>query len=251
MERRDPLALFTGKSQKIPQVTHNPAHFTPDYPESETRHQEKDPYNDQLTTPAQHEDTRLQAYKQRARVLVPDFNELYGTTKTKDGWRYVIDNRATGTFTTIANTTITAAVTLALTPRLAISRWPGAINAYLVLRQFSASAQSAISTVGSITVVYQDNIGGQQIPLACFVSNSSVNNGLVSLIPTPITDPDLTAVGTLIVTLTGTAPTVSIYDYQLSYSYAYLLPCLEGYETERIHEVLRGTSDVRSMVKSH
>jgi|SRR5579859_183636 len=248
--RRDVTTLFAGKQHSgVPQPLHQPPHYTPDYPESEAKKPLQDPYNEQLREPHRPQDTRLQAYKQRAKILDPEYNLLYGSTKTDGGWRYVIDNNAVGTVTTAANTAVTATVTLALAPHLAISRWPGAINAYLVIRQFSMSAQSAITTVGSIKVVYQDQIGGQQIPLACFVSNSSLNQGMTTLIPTPITDPDITAVGQLTVTLTGTTPTTSVYDWQLSFSYAYLLPCLEGYTQESINEVLKGTTDAPSYVK--
>lgn len=215
------------------------AHYSPDHPESEDRHLFEDPYQDQLTTPAHKHDERLQAFKQREKVLIPQLNALYGTIKTRDGWRYVIDNYITGTITTVANTAVNTTIKLTLAPNLFLSRWPGAISCFLVLRSFSMAPQSAITTVGAIDVLYQDTIGGQNIPIGDFVSNSSINNNMSILIPTPITDPSNTSVGIVTTTLTGTTPTVSAYNYQIGFSFAYLLPTLDGYMQESIHEVLR------------
>lgn len=226
--RRDPNLIFVGHP-----------HFTPDRPESEHLHPDlQEPLEEQLTAPRLPVDMRLRQYRHRDKVLIPEFNRSYGWDRVEESWRYLIDNVAKGTLTTIANTNVATTVTLLNAPNWHLSRWPGAIQLYLCIRTFSMAAQSAIGTVGSIDVQFQDAIGGQTIPLGDFVSNASFNQNVSIQIPTPITDPGLQTIGTLNVLLSGTTPTVSIYNWQMGISAAYVLPCLEGYEAESIHEVL-------------
>lgn len=215
-----------------------PPHFTPDRPEAETTHLEKDPFNKQLIDPINHTDTRPLALKRRMPVLEPEYNTLYGTGRSEGDWRYFVDNYAVGTLTTSANATVTTAVTLTLAPNWRLSQWPAAINLYLCIRKFSMAPQSAITTVGAIDVQYNDLIGGQLIPMGDFVSSSSIAYDVDTIIPTPITDPGITAVGNLLVKLSGTTPTTSVYNWQIAFSGVYLLPSLEGYGRESIRRVL-------------
>lgn len=226
--------IFTGK--------YSP-HVSPDRPEAVT---EKE-LEEQLTQPARKQDKRLRLYKEREKVLSPDYNKMYGSDRTIGGWRYCIDDWATGTVTTIANTAVAASVALAIRPNLRLSQWPGAVNAYMVLRWFSIAPQSAIGTVGVVDVVLVTN-EGINIPLCDIVSNSSANLDRQVLIPVPITDPNVTNIGNIIVTLTGTAPTTSVYSYQLGVSYAYLLASLRGYIKEETKEVIKGTTDVEQQL---
>lgn len=249
---RDPLEIFTGKSRTIPQTYSHPAHYTPDYPDAEDKVANDDPYNDQLETPAITHDPRLEMYKQRAPVLVPELNELYGSTKTKEGWRYTIDGViTTNTGATSVGATISKVLAFTNPIPVQLSKWPGAINAYLVLRYFSMAPQSAITTVGAITVTFQDAIGGFTIPLGNMVNNQSIQSDRDVIIPTPITDPGITTVGTIFVALAGAASTASDYNISLGFSLAYLLPCLEGYKVQAPHQVLRGTTDVLNTHNHH
>lgn len=217
-----------------------PPHYSPDRPDiGDLQHPMRDKYNEQLTEPLRHADPRHVAVKERAPVLEPDYNRLYGYGRSLNDWRYFIDCSAKGTFTTVANAAITQAVTLAASPNWRLSQWPAAINAFLCIRRFSMAAQSAIGTVGAIDVVFQDAVGGFTIPMGDFVSNASVFEDTDVLIPTPIVDPANVNIGTLTVTLTGTTPTVSVYNWQMAFSVAYLLPSLEGYSVESIHRVLK------------
>lgn len=212
-----------------------PPHFTPDHPDSsQGTHLEKDPFNAQLQL-----DTRPVAVKKSLPVLEPELNQLYGYGRSEGDWRYFIDNFATGTVTTIANTLVTKAVVLTNQPFWRLSQWPAAVHLYLCIRKFSMAPQSAITTVGAIDVQFQDSVGGFTIPLGDFVSSSNINEDITSIIPVPITDPGNVNVGNLLVTLAGTTPTVSIYNWQMAFSAVYLLPTLEGYEVEPRKRVLR------------
>lgn len=196
-------------------------------------------YNNQLKAPLPHHDHRHLAVKPRAPVLEPEFNQLYGSGRSEGDWRYFIDNFATGTLTTIANTQVTTAISLTNQPFWRSSQWPGAVSLYLCIRRFSMAPQSAITTVGAIDVQFQDAVGGMTIPLGDFVSSSSILEDTTIIIPTPITDPGNVKVGNLLVTLSGTTPTVSVYNWQMAFSGVYLAPTLEGYEVESIHRVLK------------
>lgn len=211
-----------------------PPHYTPDHPDSSQAENldTEDKYNKQLVV-----DPRPVMVKPREKILEPRFNRLYGTGRSKDDWRYFIDNYAKGTLTTVANTPVTTTVTLTNQPNWRLEQWPGGVHLYLCIRKFSMAPQSAITTVGAIDVIFVDQFGNT-IPMGDFESNSNIAYDVDSIIPTPITDPGNTAVGSLITTLAGTTPTVSVYNWQLAFSAVYVLPTIEGYETESVHRVL-------------
>lgn len=158
----------------------------------------------------------------------PEYNILYGSLRTEGGWRYTVDNIATGNVTTIAGATVTSAVSLAIAPFTRISQWPGAVQAYLVVRHFCVAPSTAtFTTAGELEIQYVDSIGGFIIPMADIINNQSFNSLDNSiLIPTPITDPSVKAIGTLNFTLSSGA-TVGTYLWQMGFAYAYLLPAPE------------------------
>lgn len=237
-KHRDPFQLFVGKPHNQA-VLPKQEHYTPDRPDSEDKVPDQDPYNSQLTNPLPTHDMRLAQYKQREKVLKPTYNVLYGNTSVEGAWRYEILATVTGnTGTTSANATITKSITLSAPLGARLVQWPGAIHGYLVLRYFSLAPQAAITTVGSINVTFLDAIGGYTVPLGNMVSSGSMQQDRDVIIPTPITDPNITTLGSLLVNLVGAAPTTSDYNFQLGFSVAYLLPSLHGYDQESIHEVL-------------
>lgn len=158
----------------------------------------------------------------------PEYNILYGSLRTEGGWRYTIDNIATGNVTTIAGAVTASPVSLAIPPFTRISQWPGAVQAYLVIRHFCVAPSTAtFATAGELEVQYVDSIGGFIIPLADIINSQSFNSlDNTILIPTPITDPSVKAVGTLNFALSAGA-TVGTYLWQMGFAYAYLLPAPE------------------------
>ncbi len=199
--------------------------------------------SEQLTQPmpAVH-DTRPIVIKPAQKLLIPQYNELYDTLRTTKAWRYCADMYAKGTITTVANALATASVSFAQTPVFRTSQWPGAVQLYLVIRQFSLAPQSTISAVGALDCYFIDQFGNTA-PLGDYVSSSGNNVGFDTLLTTPITDPEnSTNVGQLQVTLTGTTPTTSVYNWQIGFSVAYLLPAKAGYsihheEQTEVHHV--------------
>lgn len=172
------------------------------------------------------------------------FNRLYGSLRVDGSWQNVVDNYAKGGITTIQSTLVQSSVTLALSnPETRLSRWPGAVQMYLVLRSFSiAPTTASFAVLGSLDLYYQDLIGGQTIPLGSIVQNDEVNlQNCNILIPTPITDPGALAnpVGNIQATLSG-AGTIGTYIWQIAFSYAYLLPAVKGYEIQHIQDLMDG-----------
>lgn len=216
-----------------------PPHYTPDHPDSSHARNldTQEPYDEQLREAWHKHDTRPVAMKQRAPILLPRLNLLYGTGRSEGDWRYFVDNYALGTLTTSANATVTTAIKLTNPPNWRLEQWPEAVHLYLCIRKFSLAAQSAITTVGAVDCQFNDQFGNI-IPLGDFVSSANINEDINVIIPTPITDPGNTAVGNLLVALNGTTPTTSVYNYQMGFSAVYLLPSLEGYNVEHIRRVL-------------
>jgi hypothetical protein len=170
------------------------------------------------------------------KALIPQYGELYGSLKTKGGWRYMVDNYANGTITTVAASQQTATVTLKLPPNWSLERYPGATQLFLCIRQFALAPQAPLTTLGDLVCLYQDTVGGQILPLGVFPSTTGGNANLTSIIPTPITDPGNTNIGTLLVSLSSGA-TAGTYDWQLSFSAAFLLPNIEGYKQIERHSL--------------
>jgi hypothetical protein len=195
------------------------------------------PYSETPVTPFNFpptHDERPQLHKVEPRELyVPRYNELYSSLRTRGDWRYAIDNYAIGQFTTIANTTLQVPVTLAIAlDNKRLSQWPDAINLYLCLRAFAlAPLVKVLATVVGLTVVFQDT-GGLAIPIGATESDTPINSQTVILFTTPITDPGIMNIGTLLVKLEPTG-TPATYDYMIGVSYAYLAATVEPYTSEK------------------
>lgn len=211
--------------------THSTLPFIPPPEEKEI------PVHEYLLKKAEFQDQRPLQVKHPQLIRHVDFNRMYGTQQTVDGWRYVVDNFAKGTLTTSAGATVSTTITFALTPTWRLEQFPGATQLFFCIRQFALTAQApgTLTTVGALDIVFQDTVGGQQIPLGDVASNVSLNLDLDRLIPTPITDPSNPTVGNLLVGLTAAA-TTGTYNWQLSFSGAYLLPNLRGYSREERYE---------------
>lgn len=155
---------------------------------------------------------------------------------TENDWRYLIDNYANGTVTSVAASQVSTKISLGVTmPDIRVNNWPGAIQMYLCIVSFSLSPQTAsFATLGTLDCYFQDS-GGQFIPLGDFLNNQSINMGLTILLPTPIQDSGIQNVGELYVTLNSGA-TVGTYNYQFGFSYAYLLPQENPYKLDQIIE---------------
>lgn len=187
------------------------------------------PANAEVEQAVEQVDKRVRMVKGKQFLAIPNLNRLYDTLGTPNGWRYSADSFATGSITTVANATATVAINVTANAPWKTSMWPGAVQMYPVIHNFSAAPQGAITTAGAISVVYVDN-SGITTPLGVFISNTSINAGNDILIPSPITDTGNTKFGVLQFTLTGTTPSTATYSYQLSFGCAYLLPAQKGYE---------------------
>lgn len=123
------------------------------------------PVIEQLTAPIPRHETRPAAHKaEPTPILEPHYNELYDQLETKDGWRYLASAFASGSFTPVAGSSLLVPVTIAAMPQpLQLQQWPGAVQAYWVVRFFSLAPQSSFSgtvpvetqvpaTAGSVTI---------------------------------------------------------------------------------------------------
>jgi hypothetical protein len=181
------------------------------------------------------------AFKQDVPILLPNYNTLYDSLRSREGWRYIADGYADGTVTTIAATAVVATVNLTLpsntqSPNWRLEQWPGGTQLFLVIRSFSLGPSTAtFATQGEINVVYISKYGNP-VPLGIFPNNNFVNIFPLALIPAPHTDSgDQTALGSLSFTLNAGA-TVGAYAWQIGFSAAYLLPAIKGYNIERISD---------------
>lgn len=167
--------------------------------------------------------------KAKEHLIIPTMNRLYDSLLSPHGWKYCTDAYVTGQVTTVANTAVVVKAVLTKNSQWLTSKWPGGVQLYPVIHFFSVAPESVPTTVGNVSVVFTDN-SGITVPLGVFVSSQAYSNGAVILIPSPITDPGATALGTLTFTLNGTTPTTAVYDWQIGVSAAYLLPAQKGYE---------------------
>jgi len=179
--------------------------------------------------------------KQDIPVLVPNYNYLYDTLRSRDAWENSADGYANGTVTTVAGSLVTSPVVLTLpantqSPNWRLQQWPGGTLLYLFIRSFSMGPQTAtFATQGEIDVVFIDQFGNPA-PLGVIPNNSFFNETPGVLLPSPITDSgQQTRLGNLSCTLNAGA-TVGTYSWQMGFSCAYLLPALKGYNLERIGE---------------
>ena len=202
----------------------------------------KNPYTEQLKKPVEHHDPRPFMIKHRLPILVPQFNQLYDNLRSQQAWRYSSDNSAGGTITTIAGQTVSTNVVLRNAPNYRTSQWPGGIQVYLVIRFFSFAPQTAtFATPGALDISFTDK-SGNLAPLGDFISNSAFNGGFDTLLSVPVTDPGEQNVGILNVALNAGA-TVGTYIWQMGFSYAYLVPALQGYKIEHTHAIAEGPEE--------
>lgn len=172
-------------------------------------------------------------------ILVPNYNKLYDSWRTTQGWRYGADAYANGTVTTVAGNTVSVDVDLTLPANYQgniwrLSQWPGGTQLFPFVRDFSLAPQTAVfATAGEIDVVYIDE-QGNPVPLGTYGNNTFYpNQSINALMPGAIMDSGQQAMGTLLFTLNAGA-TVGTYSWQLAFSATYMLPAEKGYRIERI-----------------
>ena len=181
MPRREPDGLFRGKV---------PYQFRPGVP---TPKPQANKVPEELLVTREHLplDTRPRMHKPHEMVRVPNYNELYGFNSTIGGWRYTIDASVSGTITAVAGTTVSQAVVLAEPQLLRLSQWPGAINAYLVIRQFgiitvNGNTQSTNvnipATAGALTVYTGSGTLLSAVVTAAGASNLTLQDGAGNII---------------------------------------------------------------------
>jgi hypothetical protein len=178
--------------------------------------------------------------KQDIPILVPRYNTLYDSYRSKQAWANSADGEAEGTITTVAGSAVTVPVALNLpantqSPNWRLEQWPGGTLLYLIIRSFSAGPQTAtFATQGAINILFIDQFGNLA-PLGVIANNSFSNIQLTPMIlPGAITDSgQQKSLGQLSFTLNAGA-TVGTYAWQIGFSVAYLLPSLKGYDLERI-----------------
>jgi hypothetical protein len=197
----------------------------------------------------EHEHRIIHTLKQDIPILVPNYNTLYDTLRTKQAWQFSADGYANGTVTTIANTLVTSPVVLTLpantqSPNWRLQQWPGGTLLYLFIRSFSMGPQTAaFATQGEIDVVFVDQFGNSA-PLGVVPNNAFFNDLPGILLPSPITDTgQQDELGDISFTLNSGA-TVGTYSWQIGFSCAYLLPALKGYNLERIGDNVRSLHNI-------
>lgn len=190
-------------------------------------------------------DRRPEVIKPFDNVMQPQFNRFYGSLRTNDGWKDIVDNYAKGSLTTVAGAQVLSNVFLAQTTQeTRLSRWPGAVQMYLAIREFGiAPSTASFATIGSIDMYYQDLIGGQVVPLGSFTSSLAIQyHDLSVLIPTPITDAGylsstVNPIGQIQANLSAGA-TPGTYVWQIAFAYAYLLPTPKPYDIQHVEDLL-------------
>jgi len=175
------------------------------------------------------EDIRPVLIKQPENVLVPRFNTYYDTTRTKDGWRFLADNSAQGSITTVVNSTVSVLVELLNNPVYRLDQWPGAVQLYLAIRTFGIVPSAVPTANGGMRVTFVDQFGNR-LPLLSMLSQTAQNIVVRSILPTPITDVGNVTVGTLEVQLSNVATSDGTYLWNIGFSAVYLLPSRYGYE---------------------
>lgn len=188
------------------------------------------PYQKEVdTTPLAPVDTRPRLVKPIEHVLVPKFNQLYDSLRSTQGWRYMADGLASGTISTTVNTTVTTPVNLSKSPNWRLEQWPGGVQVYLAVRFFGIAPQTIPTANAGIEVLFIDQFGNIA-PLGEFLGATGGNSSYDTILPTPITDPGNTNVGTLSVSLANVATSNAVYNWSIGFSAVYLLPARYGYE---------------------
>lgn len=165
---------------------------------------------------------------------VPQYSVLYNSLGTRDTWHYSIDCCVTGTITPAA--AATAAVTIpatmlssALAPLAKLSRFPGAILMYLVIKSFHL-APVAQTMTGAYDVRFLTEMG-DTVPLCVLPGPGSYNEDVLKALPSPFTDAGLSGgrLGTL--SLTGnTIAGAVVCVWDMAFAFAYKIPVLQEYE---------------------
>jgi hypothetical protein len=174
-------------------------------------------------------DPRPYMVREAEKVLIPRYNELYDTLRTRGGWKYMADGLATGTITTTPGATAQASVTLAKTPNWRLEQWPGAVQVYLCIRFFGIVPQTVPTANAGLEVLFYDQ-GGNIAPLGEYLAQAGGNASFDTILPTPITDPGKGDIGTITVALSNVASSGGTYNWSIGFSAAYLLPARYGYE---------------------
>ena len=182
-------------------------------------------------------DDRIRMTKQSEKLLVPALNRIYSSIGTDQGYELCADGYCSGQVTTVAG--VAVPVTLSFTPNgpWLTSKWPGSTQVYPVITFFSIAPETAIATIGNISVYYIDT-SGITIPLGVFVSGNASQSSRELIIPSSITDPGNKKIGTLTFLLQGTTPSTATYDFQLGLSAAYVLPAIKGYRVDTYDHLL-------------
>lgn len=174
-------------------------------------------------------------------VRVPHYNEIYDTLRTTKGWRYIADFFADGSFVPTAGAQVSVAVTLPNIPQLRLEQWPGAVSAYWVIHFFACAPQTSPATNGALEVAFSDKTG--TAPLGVFIASTGGSSSADIIMPNPITDPDSSMIGTLLVTLQPGGASPVTYTWQMGIGVAYLLPTSEPWQ----HEM----GDMHEHINSH
>lgn len=175
----------------------------------------------------------------RKNHIILHLNSLYGTAKVHEDWKSTTDMVFNGTITPIASQRVLSQILTAnqlggynIGDFFQVMQYPGAPFLYLVLREFQL-CPSATTMTGNLTMQFEDS-AGKVVPLgvmsATGASSSLINSH--SLIPTPIMDPQIPALGNVVVTLNGATPVAC--NYQIAFSIAYVLPNMEAFSEAEI-----------------
>jgi len=221
----------------IGKMHHTAPHYTPDHPdqpfdEGTAKGLAKDPYNNQLIIPP---DSRPIAVKERAPVLRPTYNHLYDTNRTTQAWRYGadIEINAFGQLGPAGGATLQVPVAMPQAPNWRLEQWPGGTQLFLVLTDYAIGAEASVSG-GPLTMKFQ-SLGGSVVNLGILGTGGlPINLSFDVVLQTPITDPSNPQLGNLIWTQQPGAASAATLDWMISFSVAYLLPDLDGYEVRHI-----------------
>lgn len=166
--------------------------------------------------------------------LVPRYNILYDTHRTRDAWRYISDDVVTINFTPTGNGTFAFPVVPTANGGLfkaRLSQYPGAIHMLLCIRSFSYASLAATS--GAIEFRFQ-SVNGDVVPLGIWSANGQTGvQGITAVCPTPITDNGLASYGNLIF-ISSNYGTSAASSVQLGFSFVYVTPdpAFRGYNQE-------------------
>lgn len=170
------------------------------------------------------------AHHGRPAPEVPDYNVWYDQWATQNGWDKLILNTAHGTITPLTTGSTTVPITLDVEAKLKLSQFPGAVMAFPVLL-FWTFALLAAGTSGVVSLGFIPNGGDFVFPLGEFnVTQLEFSLKERWIIPAPVTDHDVTSLGTLIAT-SNTVVGPPVIQWRMGIGWAYLLPspAFKGY----------------------